>query len=50
MFLKNFASHTHAFDSYLSMLGGFYAKTGLFFQNCDFSGILIDRSPKKAQF
>ena len=43
VFLKNFASHTHAFDSYLSMLGGFYAKTRLFFQNSDFSGISTDR-------
>ena len=31
VFLKNFASHTHAFYSYFSMLGGFNAKTGLFF-------------------
>ena len=46
VFLKNFASHTHAFYSYFSMLGGFYAKTRLFFfffQNCDFSCISIDR-------
>ena len=35
-FLKNFASHTHAFYSYFSMLWGFYAKTWLFFQNCVF--------------
>ena len=34
--LKSFASHTHAFYSYFSMLGGFYAKTELFFQNCAF--------------
>ena len=31
VFLKNFASHSHAFYSYFSMLGGFNAKTGLFF-------------------
>ena len=32
MFLKNIASHTHAFYSYFSLLGGIYAKnTGLFF-------------------
>ena len=31
VFLKNFASHTHAVYSYFSMLGGFNAKTGLFF-------------------
>ena len=31
VFLKNFASHTHAFYSYFSMLGGFYAKIRLFF-------------------
>ena len=43
MFLKNFASHTHAFYSYFSMLGGFYAKTRLFFQNSNFSGISTDR-------
>ena len=43
VFLKNFASHTHAYESYFSMLGGFYAKTGLFFQNCVFSGISIDQ-------
>ena len=36
VFLKNFASHTHAYESYFSMLGGFYAKTGLFFQNWAF--------------
>ena len=36
LFLKNFAYHTHAFYSYFSMLGGFYAKTELFFQNCVF--------------
>ena len=39
VFLKNFASHTHAFYSYFSMLGGFYAKTRLFFQNCAFFGL-----------
>ena len=43
VFLKNFASHTHAFYSYFSMLGGIYAKTGPFFQNCVFSRISIDR-------
>ena len=43
VFLKNFASHTHIFYSYFSMLGGFYAKTGLFFQNCVFFGISIDQ-------
>ena len=43
MFLKIFASHTHAFCSYFSMLGGIYAKTGPFFQNCVFSRISIDR-------
>ena len=43
VFLKNFASYTHAFYSYFSMLGGFYAKTWLFFQNCAFSGISINR-------
>ena len=31
VFLKNFASHTHAFYSYFSMFGGIYAKTWLFF-------------------
>ena len=31
VFLKNFASHTHAFYSFFSLLGGIYAKTGLFF-------------------
>ena len=36
MFLKNFASHTHAFYSYFSMLRGFYAKTGLFFSKLCF--------------
>ena len=43
VFLKNFASHSHAFYSYFSMLGGIYAKTGLFFQNCVFSRISINR-------
>ena len=39
VFLKNFASHTHAFYSYFSMLGGFYAKTWLFFSKlCFFWG------------
>ena len=36
VFLKNFASHVHAFDSYLSMPGGFYAKIGLFFKTVIF--------------
>ena len=36
MFLKIFASHTHAFCSYFSMLGGIYAKTGLFFSKLCF--------------
>ena len=50
MFLKNFASHTHALYSYFSMLGGFYAKTGLFFSklwffwNFDWSRLFFDQS------
>ena len=50
MFLKNFASHTHAFYSYFSMLRGFYAKTGLFFSklwffwNFDWSRLFFDQS------
>ena len=36
VFLKIFASHTHAFCSYFSMLGGIYAKTGLFFSKLCF--------------
>ena len=50
VFLKNFASHTHAFCSYFSMLGGIYAKTGLFFSklcffwNFDRSRLFFDQS------
>ena len=42
--LKNFASHTHAFYSYFSMLGGVYAQNWAVFQNCAFFRISIDRS------
>ena len=50
VFLKNFASHTHAFCSYFSMLGGIYAKTGLFFSklcffwNFDRTRLFLDQS------
>ena len=50
VFLKNFASHTHAFYSYFSMLGGFYAKKLgcfsklYFFWNFDRSRLLFDQS------
>ena len=43
MFLKNFASHTHAFCSYFQCLEEFMQKQGGFFQNCVFFGISIDR-------
>ena len=43
VFLKNFASHTHAFYSFFSLLGGIYAKTGIFFLDCVFFGISIDQ-------
>ena len=36
VFLKNFASHTHAFYSYFSMIGGVYAQNWAVFQNCVF--------------
>ena len=37
VFLKNFASHTHAFYLYFSMLRGFYAKNwAVFFKNVIF--------------
>ena len=36
LFLKNFASHTHAFYSYFSMLGGVFAQNWLFFKNVFF--------------
>ena len=42
VFLKNFASHTHTFYSYFSMLGGVYAQNWVVFQNRVFSKILID--------
>ena len=48
VFLKNFASHTHAFYSYFSMIGGVYAQNWAVFQNCVFFffffRISIDRS------
>ena len=43
VFLKNFASHTHTFYSYFSMLGGVYAQNLAVFQNCVFFRISIDR-------
>ena len=43
MFLKIFASHTHAFCSYFQCLEEFMQKQGGFFQNCVFFGISIDR-------
>ena len=49
--LKNFASYTHAFYSYFSMLEGVYTQNWAVFQNCVcvcvwfffFSRISIDR-------
>ena len=43
VFLKNFASHTHAFYSYFLMLRAIYAQNWAVFQNCVFSKISIDQ-------